>query len=165
MSVRFLILAVGLVFAANSASAQAPLPKVDTAKLIPLPAAEVKLVSLVVKEKPFNEVIDKLAEMYDLSVVICPQSGDGRTGFVTARLKNVTPAVAIELLAVQCDLRVIRKGNAFLITSRDHANELHNEKFERERQKIELLKFREAPLPKPQPEPKPEPKAEPKTDK
>lgn len=113
------------------------------------------LVSLVVKEKPFNEVVEKLADEYDLSVVIAPQSGDGRTGFVSARLKNVPPAVALEMLAVQCNLRVIRKGSAFLITSRDHADELFNEKMERERQQIELQKLRATPAPKPDPAPVP----------
>jgi hypothetical protein len=54
---------------------------------------------------------------------------------------------------------VVRKGNAYLITSRDHSNEMFGEKLERERQLIELEKFRQAPLPKP--EPKPEPKADP----
>ena len=89
------------------------------------PAAQ--LVSLVVKEKPFNEVVDKLAEQYDLSVVIAPQAGDARTGYVSARFKNLPPETALELLAVQNDLRVVRKGAAFLITSREHADALFSE--------------------------------------
>lgn len=134
--------------------------RADYLEIVPLtPPAAGKpgdaLVSLVVKEKPFNEVVEKLAEQYDLSVVIAPQSGDARTGFVTARLKNQPPEVALELLAVQCDLRVVRKGAAFLITSRDHANELFAEGLERERQKIEVERLRTAPPPKPEPEPKP----------
>jgi hypothetical protein len=108
------------------------------------------LVSAVIREKPFNEVAAQIAERYNLSVVISPQSGDGRMGFVSARLLNV-----LDLLAVQCDLRVVRKGNAFLVTSRDHANDLFNERLERERQLIELQKFREAPVPKPEPLPPP----------
>jgi hypothetical protein len=131
----------------------------DYLEIVPLAPAAAKpdevVVSLVVKEKPFNEVVEKLAEQYDLSVVIAPQSGDARTGFVTARLKNQPPEIALELLAVQCDLRVVRKGTAFLITSRDHANEMFNEKLEKERQKIEVEKLRHAPPPKPEPEPKP----------
>lgn len=135
----------------------------------PVPPVD-KPVTVMVKEKPFNEVIEKLAEEYDLSVVIAPQSGDARSGFVTARLKNVPVEDALELLAVQCDLRVIRKGNAFLITNRDHANDLFNEKLERERQLIELKQLRETPpvrfgpgpFGNPAPAPKVEPKAEPK---
>jgi hypothetical protein len=112
------------------------------------------LVSLVVKEKPLNEAVALIAERYDLAVVVAPQAGDAKTGFVNARMMNLPAADALELLAIQSDLRVVRKGNAFLITSRDHANELFAEKLEKERQQIELDKFRAAPPPRPQPEPK-----------
>jgi type II secretory pathway component HofQ len=122
----------------------------DDPRQPPLP-----LVSLVVKEKPLNEAVALLAERYDLTVVVAPQAGDAKTGFVTARMLNVPAAQALDLLAVQSDLRVVRKGNTFLVTSRDHANELFAEKLEKERQKIELAKFRAAPPPRPQPEPKP----------
>lgn len=113
------------------------------------------LVSAVIREKPFNEAAALIAERYNLTVIVAPQSGDGRMGFVSARLLNVPADKALDLLAVQCDLRVVREGNAFLITSRDHANDLFNEKLERERQLIELQKFREAPLPRPEPPPPP----------
>jgi hypothetical protein len=109
------------------------------------------LVSTIVKEKPLNEAVAKIAEMYDLTVVVAPQAGDAKTGFVTARLLNVPADKAIELLALQCDLRIVRRGTAFLITSRDHANELFGEKLEKERQLIELQKLREAPVKPPAP--------------
>jgi hypothetical protein len=122
------------------------------------------LVSAIYKEKPFNEVVAKIAEAYDLTVVVSPQAGDAKTGFVTARLLNVPADKALELLALQCDLRIVRRGNAYLITSKDHANELFNEKLEKERQQIEIQKFREAPAKPPEkaPEPVPPPKPEPK---
>jgi hypothetical protein len=75
---------------------------------------------------------------------------------------NVPADKALELLAVQCDLRVLRKGNTFLITSRDHANDLFNERQERERQKIETERLRgeigqpRLPIPPVPPEPKQE---------
>jgi hypothetical protein len=50
---------------------------------------------------------------------------------------------ALELLTLQADLRVVRRGTAFLITSKDHANEIFGEELEKERQRIELQKFRE----------------------
>jgi hypothetical protein len=109
------------------------------------------LVSAVVKEKPLNEVVAKIAEMYDLTVVVSPQAGDAKTGFVTARLLNLPADKVLDILALQCDLRVVRRGTAYLLTNRDHANDLHNEKMERERQKIELDKFRAAPFPFPMP--------------
>jgi hypothetical protein len=109
------------------------------------------LVCVILKEKPLNEAVAKIAETYDLSVVVSPQSGDARTGFVSARLLNVPADQALELLAVQCDLRVVRRGNAFLITSRDHSNDLFEEKLDRERRKIEVQKLREAPARPPAP--------------
>jgi hypothetical protein len=119
------------------------------------------LVSAIFKEKPLNEAVAKIAEMYDLTVVVSPQAGDAKTGFVTARLLNVPADKAIELLALQCDLRVVRRGNAFLITSRDHANELFGEKLEKERQLIEIQKLREAPAKPPAPPPPEKPPEKP----
>ena len=103
------------------------------------------LVSAVFKEKPLNEAVAKIAEMYDLTVTFAPQAADAKAGFVTTRMLNLPADKALELLALQCDLRVVRRGTAFLLTSKDHATELFNEKLDRERQKIEVQKLREAP--------------------
>jgi hypothetical protein len=113
------------------------------------------LVSYIVKEKPLNETVTKIAEMYDLTVVVSPQAGDARMGFVSARLLNMPAEKALELLALQADLRVVRRGAAFLITSKDHANEIFGEELEKERQKIELQKFRETPVKPPAKQPVP----------
>ncbi|MBP3954232.1 hypothetical protein J8F10_02840 [Gemmata sp. G18] len=120
------------------------------------PRLDEPLVSAIVKEKPLNEAVAKIAEQYDLTVIVSPQAGDAKTGFVTARLLNVPANKALELLAVQCDLRVVRRGAAFLITSKDQANELFNEKLDKERQKIEVEKLREAPAKSPAPPAPPE---------
>jgi hypothetical protein len=109
------------------------------------------LVSAVLKERPLTEAVALVAERYDLNVVVAPQAGDAKAAFVSARLLNVPADQALDLLAVQADLRVVRKGNAFLVTSKDHAAELASEKLEKERQKIELEKFRAAPPVPPKP--------------
>jgi hypothetical protein len=110
------------------------------------------LVSAIYKEKPLNEALADLAEEYDLTVVVGPQAGDNRMAFVSARLLNVPADKALELIAVQADLRVVPKGASFLITSRDHANELFGEKLEKEKQKLEVEKLRkEAANPPPPP--------------
>lgn len=109
------------------------------------------LVSVILKEKPLNEAVAKIAEVYDLTVVVGPQAADAKAGFVTARLLNVPADKALELLALQCDLRVVRRGTAYYLTSRDHATELFGEKLDRERQKIEIEKLREAPAKPPLP--------------
>jgi type II secretory pathway component GspD/PulD (secretin) len=117
------------------------------------------LVSFVVKEKPLNEAVEQIAKLYDLTVVVSPQSGDARMGFVSARLLNMPADKALELLTLQADLRVVRRGAAFLITSKDHANEIFGEELEKERQKIELQKFREMPVKPLKPEKTPMPPA------
>ncbi len=103
---------------------------------------EEPLVTLIEKQKPLAEVIDMLASRYDLSVILAPQARESRTMPVSAHLLNLPADKALELLAEQCDLRVIRKGNAYLITTRDHAKELRAEYYEKEGQKIQLEKLR-----------------------
>jgi hypothetical protein len=110
--------------------------------LLPYP-----LVSAVYREKPFNEAVADLAADHDLTVVVAPQAGDNRTAFVSARLLNVPADKALELLALQADLRVLRKGNAFFVTGKDHADQLAAERVEKERQKIDLDRLRLTPLP------------------
>src|SRR5262249_2966233 len=116
------------------------------------------LVSAIYKEKPLNEAIADLAEEFDLNVVVAPQAGDSRTAFVSARLLNVPAEKALELIALQADLRVVRKGTAFLVTSRDHANELFAEPLEKEKMKAEVERFRKGiDVPQPPPPPIPPP--------
>jgi hypothetical protein len=104
------------------------------------------LVSAVFKERPLTEALADLAAEYDLTVVLAPQAADKKAGFVTARLLNVPADRAVELLAVQADLRVVRRGAAFLVTTKDHRDSLFNERHERARQKVELENLRNAPL-------------------
>ncbi|QJW96953.1 hypothetical protein [Frigoriglobus tundricola] len=112
------------------------------------------LVSAVFKERPLHEVVARLADTYDLTVLVSPQAGDARAGLVSARVLNVPADKALELLADQADLRVVRRGTTFLVTSKDHANALLEERVTRDRQRIELEKLRAAP-PAPVPVPKP----------
>jgi hypothetical protein len=119
------------------------------------------LVAVAYKEKPLNEALADLAEEYDLTVVVSPQSGDARIGFVTARLLNVPADRAVELLALQSDLRVVRRGTAYLVTSKDHVEGLASEQLEREKLKFEREQLRKGvapPAPPPAPAPEPEPK-------
>lgn len=96
------------------------------------------LVSAIYKEKPVNEALADLAEEHDLTITVAPQAADNKAAFVNARLLNVPADKAIEMLALQADLRVIRKGNAFLVTSKDHEQDLFNQKLERTKQKKEV---------------------------
>ena len=97
------------------------------------------LVAVAYKEKPLTEALADLAEEYDLTVVLGPQAGDARTGFVTARLLNVPADRAVELLALQADLRVVRRGTAYLVTSKDNADALESRSGKRSEDASELL--------------------------
>jgi hypothetical protein len=119
------------------------------------------LVSAIYKEKPANEALADLAEEYDLTIVVAPQAGDNKAGFVNARLLNVPADKAVELLAIQADLRVVKTGNAYLVTSKDHANELFDERFEKEQRALELARARYAPFLPKAPDPQPAPPAPP----
>jgi len=99
-------------------------------------------VSAVFKDKPLTEAVAELAEEYDATVVVAPQAGDARTTAVSARLLNVPLETALELLAVQADLRVVRRKNAFLITTADAASAIHEEDLHLERQKAELRQIK-----------------------
>ena len=109
------------------------------------PIAPHPLVSAVFRERPLNAALEELAAEHDLTVVIAPQAADQKAAFVTARLLNVPADRAVELLALQADLRVVRRGAAFLVTSKEHAEGLFNERQERERQKIETENMRHPP--------------------
>lgn len=96
------------------------------------------LVSVIYKEKPLNEALADLAEEHDLTIVLAPQAADQKAAFISARMLNVPADKAIEMLALQADLRVVKKGASFFVTSKDHAAELSNEKHEKEMRKAEL---------------------------
>lgn len=123
------------------------------------------LVSAIYKEKPINEAFADLAEEYDLTIVLAPQAGDNKAGFVNARLLNVPADKAIEMLALQADLRVVKKGSSFFVTGKDHAHELFNEALEKKKQLLEVEHSRNAPFgfpmgglaPAPVPAPAPKP--------
>ena len=103
------------------------------------------LVSAVFREKPLNEALEQVAADHDLTIVLSPQAADQKAAFVTARLLNVPADRAVELLAIQADLRVVRRGSAFLVTSKDHSDGLFNERNDRQRQKIETENLRNRP--------------------
>jgi hypothetical protein len=113
------------------------------------------LVSAVFKEKPLNEAVSELAEDHDATIVVAPQTGDARMAFVNARLLNVPLQTALELLAVQTDLRVVKRKNAFLITTTDAANGLRDEEMQKERVRAEVRLLRAGKLPGPPTPPEP----------
>src|SRR5262245_3640166 len=99
------------------------------------------LVSEIYKAKPLDEVTAELAEEYDMNVVIAQSVGDRKTTAINVRLLNVTAEVALEAIAFQADLRVVRRGNVYLITTPEQAKTLTEEQFEFQRRLLELKKL------------------------
>ena len=75
------------------------------------------LVSVVTDNTSVAEVVRKLAGVYGLNVVFDKNVRDAAAQtMVSERLLNVPADTALELLAGQADLQVVRKGNTFRIT-------------------------------------------------
>jgi len=124
----------------------------DHIAIVPVSAREnVVCVTGIYKERPLNEVLAEIADDHDVTILVAPQSGDARMTFINSRLLNVPIESAIELLAVQADLRVIKRKGAYLITGKDHANEMNEETHNTAMRKIELQSLRAGNQPKPAP--------------
>ncbi len=105
---------VGLVEAINEATLAGDPEAVNKAQArLSLP-----LVNVVVKDEPLPVVLAELARVYDLNIVTDARvQKDVRGVVLTERLLNVPADTALELLASQAGLNVVRKGNTFRITS------------------------------------------------
>ena len=73
------------------------------------------LVCVSAKEKPLSTILDELAAVYGLNIVAADVKAPLKTP-LTERLLNVPADTALELLAGQAGLNVVRKGNTFRIT-------------------------------------------------
>lgn len=73
------------------------------------------IVCLAVKEKPLSAVFDELRRVYGLNIVV--RGPDRSKTPITIQLLNVPADNALELIAEQAELGVVRKGNTFRINS------------------------------------------------
>jgi hypothetical protein len=74
------------------------------------------LVCVVVENRTVKEVFDTLANVYGLNIMIDTAAREQMKTRLTERLLNVPADTAIELLAKQAGLHVVRKGNVFRVT-------------------------------------------------
>jgi hypothetical protein len=101
------------------------LEAIDEAKATGNPAETVRakarlnlpLICVVAKERPLLAVFNDLSGVYGLNIVVEPGAREALKNPFTERLLNVPADTALELLAAQADLKVVRKGNTFRITS------------------------------------------------
>lgn len=78
---------------------------------------EEPLVCSIVNQEKMSAWLDLLARRYDLSVAITPAASEAAAKLISARIMNLPADKAIELMAFQCDLRVVRMGTAYLIAT------------------------------------------------
>ena len=74
------------------------------------------LVCVAVKDRPLATVLNDLSTAYGLNIVVEPGAQTMLKTPLTERLLNVPADTALELLAGQAGLKVVRKGNTFRIT-------------------------------------------------
>lgn len=110
------------------------------------------LVSAIVKNESLTDVLDRLAARYDLSLSVSQLARDKANVSVSSRLLNVPADKALDLLAAQCDLQIVREGNAFLITTRENARTLLAERTEEKQKRLEPRKPTRDPSPKAPPQ-------------
>ena len=87
---------------------------------------------------PLQTAMNDLAERYNRNVILSPLAQKELDQKITARLLNVPFDVAVEALADLADLKLVRKANVTLVTTREQAAALNAEyekrhKAERER--------------------------------
>lgn len=79
------------------------------------------LVSTVVKDRSFERVVGELADTYGFTVVIAAPAADAAKAIVSARLMNVPFPTALDVLALNAGLKVVRRDNTFMVTTVEHA--------------------------------------------
>jgi hypothetical protein len=96
----------------DEAEAQGSVPLIRAAARFQLP-----IICLAVKERPITMVFDDLRRVYGLNIVVSPACKEQLKTPITVQLLNVPADTALELIAEQAELGVVRKGNTFRIIS------------------------------------------------
>ncbi len=91
---------------------------------LPVSVRDTPLVSAVVKEKPLDEVLTQMADRYGFTVIIAIQVAEDAKTPVSARLMNVPFGTALDVLAMNAGLKVVRRDNTFIVTTIEHKYEL-----------------------------------------
>src|SRR5262249_24026809 len=81
----------------------------------------ISIVHVVGEKRPLDELLRELAVTAHQNIVIAPQAGERGKTPITARILNARLEIALNLLADMADLQVVKRGNAWLFTSKVHA--------------------------------------------
>jgi hypothetical protein len=83
------------------------------------------LVHCLLTKVPLQKALEQIAEHDNQNIVLALQAQVKCGTLVTARLVNVPIETAVETLANMADLRVVRRANVFLVTTKELAAELN----------------------------------------
>lgn len=84
----------------------------------------IPIVHVIAEKRSMEEVLRELAITAEQNIVLAPQAGEKGKNPITARMLNVRFEIALNLLADMADLRVVKRGNVWLLTSKTHAANL-----------------------------------------
>ena len=93
---------------------------------IPLPDSirDAPLVCAVIRDQPVQHALEKLALHTVYTVIVTAQAADDAKTQVSARLMNVPFPTALDVLALNAGLKVVRRDNTFIVTTVEHAGTL-----------------------------------------
>lgn len=88
------------------------------------PVITLPLVTMKIEAKPLSQVFDELSERTNRTIVLAPQVAEAAKAQVSAKFLNTPIDRAISMLAEMGELRMVRRGNAYLVTSVSKAKAL-----------------------------------------
>ncbi len=96
---------------------------IQIAKDEPMP----RLVHEFFSKSPLEKALQQIAEQSNANIVLAPQAAAKGETPITARLVNVPIDAAVETIADMAGLKVVRRANVFLVTTKEQANEIEAE--------------------------------------
>jgi hypothetical protein len=88
------------------------------------PVISLPLVTMRIEAKPLSQVFDELSERTNRTIVLAPQVAEAAKAKVSAKFLNTPVDRVISMLAEMGELGMVRKGNAYLVTSISKAKAL-----------------------------------------
>jgi hypothetical protein len=88
------------------------------------------LVHVKIKNKPLEEALDEIEIRTGVTILLAPQVGENAKTMVSAKFLNTPIDNAVSLLAEMADLKMVRKGNAYLVTTPERAELLTPKKID-----------------------------------
>jgi len=86
------------------------------------------LVSTVIQDRTVERALAELGETYGFTVIVAAQAAEESKKPVSARLMNGPLPTALDVVALNAGLKVVRRENTFIVTTADHAKQLHTKR-------------------------------------